>query len=48
MKQSNAKLFVQMTFLYSNLIPLRTRTFHLQDELRRVEKELLRLRSVNA
>ena len=40
-----AKLFVQLTFQYSNIVPLRTRIYNLQDELRKVTKEMAILKS---
>ena len=37
--------FVQLTFQYSNIVPLRTRIYNLQDELRKVTKEMAILKS---
>lgn len=44
---NDAKLFVQLTFLYSNIVPLRTRIYHLQDKIRQNEKEVQALKAGN-
>jgi hypothetical protein len=42
-----AKLFVVLHFQFSKVQPLRTRIYHLQDELRGVEKDLSELKVGN-
>eukprot|EP01041_Mallomonas_annulata_P010566 gene10566-22045_t len=44
-KNSKAKLFVQLVFMFSNIVPLKTKIYHLQDQLRQVDKEVYTLRS---
>lgn len=42
-----AKLFVVLQFQFSKVQPLRTRIYHLQDEIRGIEKELAELNAGN-
>eukprot|EP00607_Mallomonas_marina_P006279 CAMPEP_0182438386 /NCGR_PEP_ID=MMETSP1167-20130531/85737_1 /TAXON_ID=2988 /ORGANISM="Mallomonas Sp, Strain CCMP3275" /LENGTH=241 /DNA_ID=CAMNT_0024631737 /DNA_START=697 /DNA_END=1422 /DNA_ORIENTATION=- len=44
-KASKAKLFVQLVFMYSNIVPLKTRIYHVQDKLRQIDKEVASLRT---
>jgi len=46
-KESFAKLYVKLQFSYSKVLPLRTKIYHIQDSLREVEKQLVKLKAGN-
>jgi len=42
---SNARIFLNVCFQYSKLVPVRNKIYEHQDKLRRIEKELARLKA---
>jgi len=43
--QSNARIFLNICFQYSKLVPVRNKIYEHQDKLRKIEKELARLKA---